>query len=92
MRMALGADARAIRRLVIQDGLQPVLAGIAAGLIVALVVRLLIRSAYDSPISAGDALVFLLAPLPIIASALVACYWPARRAARVDPNVALRDL
>ena len=92
LRMALGAEPRAIRRLIIADGLRPVLAGIVVGLGLGVLVRLLIRSAYHSPVSAADVLVFALAPVPIVLSALLACYWPARRASKVDPNVALREL
>ena len=92
VRMALGADAGNIRSLVIRDGLRPVLGGIVIGLVVGLGVRLLLSRSYDSPLSADDAVVFVLAPLPILFSALVACYWPARRASHVDPNVALRQL
>jgi putative ABC transport system permease protein len=66
--------------------------GIVLGQMAGLVARLLLASAYRSPMSAGDVVIFLVAPVPILAAALVACYWPARRAAAVDPNVALRDL
>jgi ABC-type antimicrobial peptide transport system permease subunit len=92
VRMALGADPRRIRRLVIGDGLRPVLSGIALGLLIGGLVRLALRAQYDSPLSLTDTAVFLLVPLPILAAALIACEWPARRASRVDPNVALRDL
>ncbi len=92
LRLALGAEPRQIRLLVIRDGLQPVASGLTMGYLIAGVMRLVIRSAYDSPLTAADAVVFLLAPLPIILAALIACYWPARRASRVEPNVALRDL
>ena len=92
LRMALGADAGRIRRLVIADGLRPVLVGVGLGWVIGVVARLLLRAAYSSPLSANDVLVFGVAPIPIILSALIACYWPARRAAKVDPNVALREL
>jgi predicted lysophospholipase L1 biosynthesis ABC-type transport system permease subunit len=92
LRMALGAEPARIRRLIIGDGLRPVLAGIGLGWAVGLLVRFLLRAAYANPLSGSDLLVFALAPLPIVAAALIACYWPARRASRVDPNVALREL
>ena len=92
VRMALGADAGRIRSLVISDGLRPVLGGIVLGLLVGALVRFLVSRSYQSPVSIEDVVVFAAAPLPILLSALVACYWPARRAARVDPNTALREL
>jgi len=92
LRMALGADPDRIRRLVIGDGLRPVLAGVGVGWAVGLIVRFLLRAAYANPLSMTDLLAFLIAPVPIVAAALVACYWPARRASAVDPNVALREL
>ena len=92
VRLALGADPRAIRWLVVRDGLQPVVSGLLMGFLIALAVRLLLRSAYASPITLTDLAIFVLAPLPIVAAALVACYWPAKRASNVHPNVALREL
>jgi putative ABC transport system permease protein len=92
VRLALGADPRAIRWLVVRDGLQPVLSGLSMGFLIALAVRFLLRSVYGSPFSTADALIFALSPLPILAAALVACYWPAKRASNVHPNVALREL
>jgi predicted permease len=92
VRMALGADAGRIRSLVMGDGLRPVVGGIAIGLIVGALVRFLLSRTYQSPVSMEDVLVFAAAPVPILLSGLVACYWPARRAARVDPNTALREL
>jgi len=74
------------------DGLRPVVGGIAIGLIVGALVRFLLSRTYQSPVSMEDVLVFAAAPVPILLSGLVACYWPARRAARVDPNTALREL
>ena len=92
LRLALGAEPRQIQLLVIRDGLQPVASGLTMGYLIAGAMRLVIRSAYNSPLTPGDAVVFVLAPVPIVLAALIACYWPARRASRVDPNVALRDL
>jgi hypothetical protein len=51
LRMALGADPIRIRRLIIGDGLRPVLAGIGVGWAVGLLVRFLLRAAYTSPLS-----------------------------------------
>jgi hypothetical protein len=43
-------------------------------------------------ISPIDLFVFSVVPVPFVMAAVAACYFPAARAARVDPNVALRDL
>ena len=92
VRLALGAEPSRLRWLVLRDGLSPVAGGVTVGLLIGLLVRQGLSSAYNTPLSTADAIVFILAPLPILMSAIVACYWPARRASRVDPNVALREL
>lgn len=92
VRLALGARPGQIRKLVIGDGLAPVGGGLAMGLVIGFLVRWMMRIAYNAPLTLTDALVFALAPLPIVAAAVVACYWPAERASRVQPNEALRDL
>jgi putative ABC transport system permease protein len=90
VRVALGAEPQEIRALILRDGLQPVASGLTMGYLIAAAVRLLIRSGYQSPLTMNDAVVFVLAPLPILVAAFLACYWPAKRASGVDPNVALR--
>jgi predicted permease len=92
VRLALGAEPSRLRWLVLRDGLSPVAGGVAVGLLIGLLVRQGLSAAYNTPLSTADAIVFALAPLPILMSGIVACYWPARRASRVDPNVALREL
>ena len=89
LRMALGAAGPDIRRLVVGEGMRPVLIGVGAGLATAfglsgLVSRLLFGlSATDPPSFVGVAAI-------LTAVALLACWIPAGRAARVDPMVALR--
>jgi predicted permease len=92
VRMALGAEPKRIVRMVMRDGVRPVLEGLVLALVVAVGIRLVFRAILDPSIPVIDLLVFGLAPLPLLAAALLASYLPARRAARVDPNVALRDL
>jgi putative ABC transport system permease protein len=88
IRMALGSDTGGILRLVLGEGIVLVLVGLAVGLAGAVALRGLIASelygvgALDPPVLGTVGAVLLLA-------ALVACLGPARRAARVDPVVAL---
>ncbi len=89
IRMALGADRRRVLTLVIRQGMRLALAGASIGLFGALAVIQSIRSLlYEvKPI---DPATFLGVTLLLIAVALLACWLPARRAARVAPTVALR--
>jgi putative ABC transport system permease protein len=89
IRIALGAQLRNIHRLVIGQGMLLALAGILGGVVVALgATRLIERQLYE--VSAVDMPTFLSAALVLAVAAFVACWLPARRAARVDPMIALR--
>jgi hypothetical protein len=92
IRAALGADRARIFKLILLDGLKPVGKGIVLGLTIGAGARMAVASWVVTDISAFEPLVFMLIPVPFVAAALLACYVPAARAARVDPNVALRDL
>ena len=89
IRMALGAQPRAILRLVIRQALILVLCGIAIGLAGAYVLTRFLSSLLFET-SATDALTFISIPLLLGVIALLAGYIPARRAAKVDPMIALR--
>ncbi len=90
IRMALGADAADALRLVLREGVVLTATGAAAGLALSLLVgKALAGMLYQ--VSAADPAVMLGAPVILGAVSLLACYVPARRAARVDPMVALRD-
>jgi predicted permease len=89
VRMALGASAGAVLRLVTRQGMKLTLAGMAIGLAVSLALTRLIKVMLFG-VSATDPLTFIVVPLSLIMVALLACWIPARRAARVDPMVALR--
>lgn len=89
IRMALGAQRRSILSLVFQQGMGLALVGIAAGLIGALILtRLMASLLFD--VSATDPLTFAGVALLLVLVAVLACYFPARRAMSVDPMVALR--
>ncbi|HEX8176235.1 MAG TPA: ABC transporter permease [Pyrinomonadaceae bacterium] len=89
IRMALGAQPGNILRLVIRQALILVSIGITAGLVCALALTRIISSLLFN-VSATDRLTFALLSLLLAAIALLSSYIPARRAAKVDPMVALR--
>jgi predicted permease len=90
VRAALGASQRGIMRLVLIDGVRPVLGGIALGAFAGAIGRSIIASVLSLPMPAVDPVEFLAVAALLVAAAAGACYWPARRAARGDPSVALR--
>jgi len=89
IRMALGATGRGTLWLILREGLGVTLLGIGLGWAIALgVAQLLSAMLYE--VSATDPLVFIAAALSLAAASLLACYIPARRAARIDPMRSLR--
>jgi ABC-type lipoprotein release transport system permease subunit len=89
VRMSLGAMPRDILRLVVREGLSPAIVGACVGLLGAYGVTHLIQKALFG-VRPLDALTFAGATFVLLAIAALACYFPARRAMRVDPMTALR--
>lgn len=89
IRMALGAERGDVLRLVMREGLAPVLIGVALGLPAALVGARLITSLLFG-LTPADPLTICVATILLLAVAVLAGYLPARKASRVDPMTALR--
>ena len=89
VRMALGAQAADILRMVLRQGLTLAVVGIAAGVVAALGLMRLLRSLLFE-VQTTDVATFAAVVGTLFVVALLACYLPARRATRVDPLVALR--
>jgi len=89
IRMALGARAVDVLRLVISQGMWLAVIGVALGSALALLSTRVIKS-YLYDVSTADPLTFGGIAFLLIGVALLACYIPARRATKVDPLVALR--
>jgi putative ABC transport system permease protein len=89
IRIALGADAGRVSRMVIADGLRLVGVAVVLGLALSFGASRLLRNQLFG-IAATDTLTFVAVTAVLGFVALLACYIPARRASRVDPLVALR--
>lgn len=89
IRMALGAERRDVLKLVIGHGLVLTFIGISVGVLVALGLTRLMQTLLFG-VSAIDPITFAGVAMALALTALMACYFPARRAAKVDPMVALR--
>ena len=90
VRMALGATAASVRRMVVTQGARVVLIGAALGVAVALAsTRLLATLLYD--VRAVDPIVFVAMSMMMIGTGMLASYLPARRASNVNPIESLRN-
>jgi ABC-type antimicrobial peptide transport system permease subunit len=91
VRIALGASAAAVQRMVLRQGMVLALIGLAAGVVASVFAGSLLRDMlYD--ISPTDPLTLLLVAGMLAAVSFLASYLPARRATRIDPASALRGV
>jgi putative ABC transport system permease protein len=89
IRMSLGASRANVLSLVLKHGMRLAGLGFAAGLVAALVAGRLLSGLLHE-VHPSDPAIMVMTAVSLAAVALAACYVPARRAARVDPMVALR--
>jgi putative ABC transport system permease protein len=89
IRLALGANRRDVLKLILGQGLRLISAGIVLGLATALALTRLMKTLLFG-VSATDPATFAAVALLLALVALAACWFPARRATKVDPMIALR--
>lgn len=91
VRMAMGASAHNILRMVIAQGMRNVMVGLVIGLGGSLVlIKLIGSSVFGFTATATDLRIYLVVALLLAVVAFIACYLPAWRATRIDPSTALR--
>jgi ABC-type antimicrobial peptide transport system permease subunit len=90
VRLALGASRGTVMTLIARQGMRWAGTGLLLGLVLAWIAAFGL-SRFLSGVTAADPLAFALAPLALGGAAYLACHIPARRAARLDPLVALRE-
>jgi putative ABC transport system permease protein len=90
IRMALGADGGRVVRSVLSGGIVLTLAGVAIGIAGSFALTHLVSNMLFG-VRATDPMTFALAPFALVCVAVIASYIPARRAAKVNPTVALRN-
>jgi ABC-type lipoprotein release transport system permease subunit len=88
--MALGATALEVQLMLVREGIRMVAMGVVAGTAIAIVAARAVKSMLFTA-GAGDATTFVLVPAILTLVALMACWFPARRAAGMEPSAALRD-
>lgn len=90
IRVALGAEAVDVQRMIVRQGVRVTAVGIVVGLAGAVALTRLLQSVLFG-VSATDPVTFIVAPVLLISVSLIAAWLPARRASRVDPVQALRS-
>jgi ABC-type antimicrobial peptide transport system permease subunit len=89
IRMAVGARPQSVLGMILRQGCAPSALGVALGVVASVGVGGLLRSAFAG--TGGDAVTYLLVVPGVVLVVMLAAYVPARRAAAIDPLVALRQ-